>query len=704
MQMSNPAARRSTFSTYYTSKGDVDYSMTAPLFADGSNFACKHYAQGPIESRSYRAGSDISVTITGTANHGGGHCQFAISYDNGLTWLVLSTILTTCLQAPSGPYIFTIPIPADAPSCTNCVFSWSWINAIGNREYYQNCADIAITNGGNGITTPQLFVANLPGNPTIGEFGLPGTGADDGSKYFAQRCDISVSVVVPSATSPTVAMVAHNNSTCIPQPIIINPTVNPTLAPTPAPTAGPTVSPSPAPTSGPTPAPTPSPSPLNPNGRKVVYIDYRDVDWNDACTTVRNAVDGGYNVIIMAFWMATGPADMIQVWSSLPSSAKASCMQYVHSKNAIVLVSAGGATESPYSSISGTAYGQAVANFAKQNLLDGVDLDMENFGPGLTDGTLSSQQVIQWLIDASNAAKQVLGVNGIVTHAPQAPYFGQIGSSEANPWTLTSGGYSAVYKGAADAISWFNVQFYNQGVNCYVSYNSLFVKSNDNGNCPAFPGTSVQEISSYGIPLSKIVVGKYNLQGDASNGYVLPSTLATYFSNANSQFKWNAGVMVWAWQQSTSPAWIQQAWPSTIPTFAPSPSPTPSPTSKPTQSPTSAPTSSPTSAPTPSPSPTSSPTSQPTPSPSPSDKCTASDPAFICLGSALWQCVPNQGKRYVIPCAPGTTCSNGLCVFPASVTGAASAVVASNDAVVATRSNSSGLRTAWRKWSEVFKK
>jgi hypothetical protein len=31
-----------------TPPGDVDYSMTNPLFADGSNFPCKAYAAGPI--------------------------------------------------------------------------------------------------------------------------------------------------------------------------------------------------------------------------------------------------------------------------------------------------------------------------------------------------------------------------------------------------------------------------------------------------------------------------------------------------------------------------------------------------------------------------------------------------------------------------------------------------------------------------------
>jgi hypothetical protein len=80
-----------------------------------------------------------------------------------------------------------------------------------------------------------------------------------------------------------------------------------------------------------------------------------------------------------------------------------------------------------------------------------------------------------------------------------APYFGAIGSAAANPWTLTTGGYSAVYAGAAAAIDFFNVQFYNQGPTCYTTYNSLFVNSLDGGACPYFSGTSVAEIARYGI-------------------------------------------------------------------------------------------------------------------------------------------------------------------------------------------------------------
>ncbi|KAG9293815.1 hypothetical protein G9A89_019153 [Geosiphon pyriformis] len=79
------------------------------------------------------------------ARHNGGLCEFALSYDGGITYTVIATYHETC------PDIFfnnwKVKIPKEAPSCDNpgkCIFSWSWINAEGNPEFYQNCADVKI--------------------------------------------------------------------------------------------------------------------------------------------------------------------------------------------------------------------------------------------------------------------------------------------------------------------------------------------------------------------------------------------------------------------------------------------------------------------------------------------------------------------------------------------------------------------------------
>ncbi len=130
------------------------------------------------------------------------------------------------------------------------------------------------------------------------------------------------------------------------------------------------------------------------NGAKrVVYIDYRDIDWNNGGAVVTAAIDGGYNVVIIAFWMMSGAADLALSWSTLTPVQRATVMAYAHARNAIVLVAAGGSTELPYASTTGTNYGQRVAAFVIANGLDGADFDMEGFGPGLTAGGLTAAQV-----------------------------------------------------------------------------------------------------------------------------------------------------------------------------------------------------------------------------------------------------------------------------------------------------------------------
>lgn len=62
-----------------------------------------------------------------------------------------------------------VKLPEGLPKCERCTFAWTWINAIGNREYYMNCADIQIVGGisGSGIRGIPLKIANLPGYPVV---------------------------------------------------------------------------------------------------------------------------------------------------------------------------------------------------------------------------------------------------------------------------------------------------------------------------------------------------------------------------------------------------------------------------------------------------------------------------------------------------------------------------------------------------------
>lgn len=148
------------------------------------------------------AGTTQLVNFTGGAQHGGGSCQFSLTYENPppadkSKWKTIYTIIGGCPVSAEGnlPVTgsdrdgradaahcgndsgtecirqFDIPIPKDMPN-GNATFAWTWFNKIGNREVYMNCAPVTIT-GGSDTTAffdelPTLFLANVPGECTTG--------------------------------------------------------------------------------------------------------------------------------------------------------------------------------------------------------------------------------------------------------------------------------------------------------------------------------------------------------------------------------------------------------------------------------------------------------------------------------------------------------------------------------------------------------
>lgn len=64
-------------------------------------------------------------------------------------------------------YEWPVTLPANLPSCERCTFAWTWINAVGNREFYMNCVDVKIIGGpGSQIAGEHIYIANLPGYGT----------------------------------------------------------------------------------------------------------------------------------------------------------------------------------------------------------------------------------------------------------------------------------------------------------------------------------------------------------------------------------------------------------------------------------------------------------------------------------------------------------------------------------------------------------
>ncbi|KAK9696778.1 hypothetical protein K7432_012289 [Basidiobolus ranarum] len=193
MEMKYPYPRHSQFSPYYR-KNKPDWDLTSPLglkrrYGGTRTYPCHGWPKGPNQYVA-TAGRSIPVEITGPNTHKGGHCQFALSYDNGKNFVVLKDVFHKCLTS-SGKK-FSIKIPSNAPPTKHAVFAWTWINAQGYREYYMGCSDIEIKGGKKGGTVKgkELLVVNIKGKKTVGEFYYKWN--DDGMSLFKKRKTLTV--------------------------------------------------------------------------------------------------------------------------------------------------------------------------------------------------------------------------------------------------------------------------------------------------------------------------------------------------------------------------------------------------------------------------------------------------------------------------------------------------------------------------------
>jgi hypothetical protein len=142
LQMYTPFALHSKFDPK-NGEGKIDYSMTGSL-AKGGPYPCKGYIDDSMHSvATWKAGESVDVVLAGTAIHGGGSCQFSMSYDKGATWNVILSYIGGCIldadstkkeiQFKGLPYTLrTMPvdIPAEAPP-GEALFAWTWFNYEG---------------------------------------------------------------------------------------------------------------------------------------------------------------------------------------------------------------------------------------------------------------------------------------------------------------------------------------------------------------------------------------------------------------------------------------------------------------------------------------------------------------------------------------------------------------------------------------------
>ncbi|PSR82097.1 hypothetical protein BD289DRAFT_371789 [Coniella lustricola] len=130
----------------------------SPLVSTGANFPCKvtddpgtWYSQAHIaDANTYAAGSVQTLAFNGSATHGGGSCQLALTSDMQpsaqTSWRVILSIESGCPTTDGvNPATYDWTVPADlAPGKYS--FAWTWISKeAGQPEYYMNCAPITVT-------------------------------------------------------------------------------------------------------------------------------------------------------------------------------------------------------------------------------------------------------------------------------------------------------------------------------------------------------------------------------------------------------------------------------------------------------------------------------------------------------------------------------------------------------------------------------
>ena len=189
--MKEPIVRRSKYSSYYLQNNLVDYDIMAPLNVNNYEFPCKGFPKlKPISTITSNSIQVELEAIHGSDKHGGGHCQFGISFNNK-NFLVLKQVIRNCVIDSLS---YTIDLPNNIPN-GELIFFWTWINAIGNREYYMDCADIILSRKNilptnTPIVGKKLLVVNLPGFRTIPEF--PNKNSYDASELLLNVDDTTL--------------------------------------------------------------------------------------------------------------------------------------------------------------------------------------------------------------------------------------------------------------------------------------------------------------------------------------------------------------------------------------------------------------------------------------------------------------------------------------------------------------------------------
>ncbi|MEN7429417.1 hypothetical protein VA599_01580 [Chromobacterium sp. TRC.1.1.SA] len=177
----------------------------------------------------------------------------------------------------------------------------------------------------------------------------------------------------------------------------------------------------------------------------------------------------------------------------------------------------------------------------------GIDLDLENFAS--YSGGVQSDFWATRLANLNLALRRDLPLGTLLTHAPQTPYLligdWGVGEVSANP----NGLYSKMMQLSGEAVSWLNVQIYNQSdfASPQAVENTLAVLLND---WPMVAGasTSARQVA--------VTVAMAPPPVECSSGYVSPAQLRDALSALNVA---PGGLNGWSYSSNNAvaPSWDQ---------------------------------------------------------------------------------------------------------------------------------------------------
>ncbi|KAF9698931.1 hypothetical protein EKO04_003101 [Ascochyta lentis] len=153
-------------------KAPVPYSVdkidNSPI--NKAQFPCKSQNGFTVSTMNTMAvGEKQTLTLSGSAVHGGGSCQLSVTLDTEPTassvFKVIKSMEGGCpgVGTEAEAYDFTLP---DSIPNGKATFAWTWFSKLsGGPELYMNCAPIEVTGGASDDSKfkelPNMLVANI---------------------------------------------------------------------------------------------------------------------------------------------------------------------------------------------------------------------------------------------------------------------------------------------------------------------------------------------------------------------------------------------------------------------------------------------------------------------------------------------------------------------------------------------------------------